>query len=305
MRMGNLTLRSQKINNLIFLQKFLHQNMDLSRLKVVDLGDNNLGKENASEICHLIELPGSKIETLILSNNHIGSSGLQHICSALVSNKTLVNLDISHNNIEDSHYKILYSLLQKNQVIRKLTYSLSNEDNIKRNELLEAYVHSGMTAEMIEQRLILEKEGAVSHHLSWKQKLCLPFWCWKSFIHDKHEAFRFKYATKELNDLEAKMNRVTFLLYFNSIVYYVIMFVCPFIFVNECGNGMSRVSHIIYGAYSLWASIMEITTVLWIQKKLKNPNLLKFNKWHLVELLMGQIARFDTYLDVCFLSLLL
>lgn len=32
--------------------------------------------------------------------------------------------------------------------------------------------------------------------------------------------------------------------------------------------------------------------------------MLEFNKWHIVELIFGNIARFDTYLDVCFLSLI-
>lgn len=32
--------------------------------------------------------------------------------------------------------------------------------------------------------------------------------------------------------------------------------------------------------------------------------MLEFNKWHFVELIFGNVARFDTYLDVCFLSLI-
>ena len=34
-----------------------------------------------------------------------------------------------------------------------------------------------------------------------------------------------------------------------------------------------------------------------------DPEVLKLNAWHVVELFFGQIARFDTYLCVCFLSL--
>ena len=37
---------------------------------------------------------------------------------------------------------------------------------------------------------------------------------------------------------------------------------------------------------------------------MNNKNLLQFNKWHFVELLFGLIARFDTYLDMCFFNLL-
>ena len=37
---------------------------------------------------------------------------------------------------------------------------------------------------------------------------------------------------------------------------------------------------------------------------MNNKRILKFNKWHFVELLFGSIARFDTYLDMCFFNLL-
>ena len=37
---------------------------------------------------------------------------------------------------------------------------------------------------------------------------------------------------------------------------------------------------------------------------LAKPNLLKFNKWHVVELFMGSIARTDTLLDICFVHII-
>ena len=143
------------------------------------------------------------------------------------------------------------------------------------------------------------------HSISWKEKLCLPLWCWKSFIHDKHEAFRFKYDTKALNLIEDElMDGMTYILYLNSFVYYIIMFVCPLTFVEECGGGLNPISHLIYAAYSFVTIILEVALVLRIERRIKNKNILKLNKWHIVELFMGQIARFDTYLDVCFWNLL-
>lgn len=100
------------------------------------------------------------------------------------------------------------------------------------------------------------------------------------------------------------MDKLTMFLYVNSFVYYIIMFVGPVIFRQECGDGMSMISHYIYAVYSVLTIILEVCSVIAIQKKLNNKSLLKFNKWHIVELLMGQIARFDTYLDMCFLNLL-
>ena len=109
-----------------------------------------------------------------------------------------------------------------------------------------------------------------------------------------------------LNTIEDEMmDWMTVALYFNTLVYYIIMFVAPFVFVNECGEGLNNLSHYIYALYSLGTIFLETLVVILIQKKLDNKNLLKFNKWHVVEMIMGQIAHCDTYLDVCFLSLLL
>lgn len=201
MRSGNLTLRSQKLQGIGFLNKFLHQNINLKNLKIIDLGDNNLGKENALELCHMIEMKGTAFQKLILSNNRINSKALQHICSALVSNETILELDISHNQIDDESYKVLYSLLQKNTKINTITYSLTNEKNIKKQERFQELKDQHMSLDEIEDKLKFDNENE-HQEMSLFQKLCLPLRCWNSFIHDKHEAFRFKYATKQLNTLD-------------------------------------------------------------------------------------------------------
>lgn len=59
-----------------------------------------------------------------------------------------------------------------------------------------------------------------------------------------------------------------------------------------------------YAGYVVLCAIWEIVVVLKIQNLLNNKNLLKFNKWHFVELFMGIIARTDTFLDICFVQLL-
>ena len=103
------------------------------------------------------------------------------------------------------------------------------------------------------------------------QKVCLPILCWKSFIHAKHEAFRFKYDSNCLKMVENEiMNKLTVGLYISSITYYIIMFGCPMFFVNECGKSLNMTSHIIYGAYALLNWFFEIMFVVWIQKKIKN-----------------------------------
>jgi hypothetical protein len=121
---------------------------------------------------------------------------------------------------------------------------------------------------------------------------------------DKKEAFRFKYDTSSLNKLENNQRGITYLLYFNALLYYFICIVCPLLFAKDCGGGIDMVSHSIYGYYSIINLITEVYLVLKIEREVNNANILQFNKWHLVELVMGQIARLDFYTDICFLVLL-
>jgi len=107
------------------------------------------------------------------------------------------------------------------------------------------------------------------------------------FIHDKHEAFKFKYEPTALKALEKDMDRVTVVLYINAVIYYMITFGCPFYFAYGCGLGINEWSHIIYSFYSIVNLISEIMTTIWIQRKVKHTDILKLNKWHAVECLMG------------------
>ena len=70
------------------------------------------------------------------------------------------------------------------------------------------------------------------------------------------------------------MDGLTWTLYLSSFVYYLVVFVCPFILVEECGGGLNPTSHFIYLAYSLWAVLIEVYYVLKIQNKVKNANIL-------------------------------
>ena len=124
--------------------------------------------------------------------------------------------------------------------------------------------------------------------LTCKQKCCLPLWCWKSFIHAKHEAFRFKYDTKSLKEIEDElMDEITTSIYINSFIYYIIVFVCPNVLVEECGGGIKTSSHLIYAVYSFLTALAEIIIAKRIERKIQNKNVLRLNKWHFVELLMG------------------
>lgn len=235
-----------------------------------------------------------------ISKNKIGHKELNKICTSLIDNQYLEGIDISENTFIDSDMKILYPFLQKNVKLRSITYTLTDHVNVEKRELFNNLSH------LVTHQVREELDKQFKHEIDWKVKLCLPLWCWRSFIHDKHEAFRFKYDTKKLSELEEYMIEKKYIkiLYLNSFIYYFIMFISPFVFMDECSNGMLMETHIVYAAYSVFTIWLEVFMVYKIQSQLKDESLLKFNKWHLVELIMGNIARFDTYLDVCFLSMI-
>ena len=125
-------------------------------------------------------------------------------------------------------------------------------------------------------------------------------------IHDKHEAFRFKYDTKEIKRIEKElMPGIKRQLYYWSIVYYFLTFAAPYMFIeHECENTYDITLFYLYGLYLVLSGIWEIYKVMQIQKMLGKKTLLSFNKWHVVELFMGSIARTDTFLDICFVHII-
>lgn len=94
-------------------------------------------------------------------------------------------------------------------------------------------------------------------------------------------------------------------LYFKTVIYLVITFALPYLAIHhECGKTYELWLFYVYGAYIFLSGAWEIYKVLEIQRLLEDKNLLSFNKWHVVELFMGSIARTDTFLDILFLHLI-
>jgi len=101
------------------------------------------------------------------------------------------------------------------------------------------------------------------------------------------------------------MPGVKYQLYWWSLIYYFIVFVVPYFFMeNNCEKTFSFWLFVFYAAYVVLCAVWEIVIVFRIQKLLAKPSLLQFNKWHFVELFMGIIARTDTFLDICFVHLI-
>ena len=138
--------------------------------------------------------------------------------------------------------------------------------------------------------------------------IVFPVWIWKTFIFAKKEAFRFKYDAAKLNEVEDKlMRQIGIVLYLTTLIYFAMMFGFPFSYIKgrECGEGFDSFVFILYGVYAIVTAIIEVWAGIRIQRLIDDKKVLSFNRWHCVELFMGQIARFDTFLDTCFLVLLI
>ena len=140
---------------------------------------------------------------------------------------------------------------------------------------------------MLTSHVLYDKHS--DHKIALWQKIVFPIWLWKTLIHAKHEAFEFKYDPDSMRMLEQEhMYWVGIYLYLFTIIYYGIMFICPFVFVSHtCAVGLSHEALWIYGIYALLTAIWEVRTVLKIQHELHNKEILQFNRWHAIELLMG------------------
>ena len=83
-------------------------------------------------------------------------------------------------------------------------------------------------------------------------------------IHDKHEAFRFKYDTNKMRLIEQEiMPSIKVQLYLWSIVYYFMTFAAPYIFIeHECEKTFSIWLFYLFTGYMAASGIWEIYIVL-------------------------------------------
>lgn len=279
---------------------------DFTNLEQLDLSNSDLRTTEAcKQICEMID-KNDTIRKLALRDCQLNAKGLALIADALTkkNNENLCHLDIQNNPIDDPQLKILFGLLQNNESLDRVDYSLYDEANIKKLEDFKKFHEEGLDLNTISMRI--SKAHSHHHRTPLWQKIIFPIALVKHLIHAKHEAFRFKYDTHAISEIESKlMPSIKRQLYFWSVVYYVIVFALPFVFKQQaCYKTFYPELFYIYIAYIVLCALWEIYTVLKIQKTVKNAKILKFNSWHFVELLMGIVARTDTFLDILFVLLI-
>ena len=275
------------------------------------MSGNKLHDDGARQIAELIS-DSAMVRSLNISHNKFTQVGLQEICSALAEEGCQVTfLDITHNKIPDPQLKMLMGMLYMNDKIQDIRYTLKQEKNKDRRDKFQELKNE---FEQYEDPTIEEaKEHFLSvmaddHHPEIKcwHKIVFPVWIWKTFIHAKHEAFRFKYDSESLKLVEKEwMPTVGIVMYTLTFFYFGMMFGFPAIFIKgECGVGLDAWVFYLYIVQAVLTALCEGILVKFIEKTIHKKSILKFNRWHFVELIMGQIARLDTFLDACFLVML-
>ena len=132
---------------------------------------------------------------LNLQGNNIGPIGLQQLCSVLTDPKASVNhLDIRNNHIPDYALKILLAMLYQNNSLMRIDYDVTDPENV--TKLQDYKKVESLSIDRLKNWL--KKEMNEELHLKTWHKIVFPVWFWKTLMHAKHEAFRFKYETTKM-----------------------------------------------------------------------------------------------------------
>ena len=254
-----LDLHGTDVNIQAVAKMVRHKN----NIEDLDLSGNKLGNHGVKDVAVMIE-ENQTIKRLMLNNCNFGTKGLQHLVSSLCKDpdETVEYLDIRNNHsIPDKLLKMLLVLVFKNRNIQEIEYTLNEEENQQRKEDYCRMVDKeGMDI------LEAQKHLGHGHHdeYEWYDYALVFPWLWKSFIHAKHEAFAFKYDPEVMRLLEEnEMKPIRTMMYFWTVMYYLMIFTLPFVFKKQyCGGLFYKELYLCYGTYAILNAIWEVVVVL-------------------------------------------
>ena len=126
---------------------------------ILDLSFNDIHEDGAASITKVLQNGSSVITSLNLMGNPIGGKGLQLLSEALITNTSLVKLDLCHCSLEisDENGLVVTEMLRRNKTLRRLNLS-GNPDitdtglsfiakGLKRNNALKELKMSDVTAQ--------------------------------------------------------------------------------------------------------------------------------------------------------------
>ncbi|XP_072466334.1 NACHT, LRR and PYD domains-containing protein 12-like isoform X2 [Notamacropus eugenii] len=119
-------------------------------LKELDLSGNSLEEGGIKRLCMALANPNCKLEKLSLASCDLTSTCYPNLFSALRSNKSLKDLDLSGNSLEEMEIKLLYMALgNQNSELDKLRHCM-DELHIDPNKQTEALMHIKTSMKNIE-----------------------------------------------------------------------------------------------------------------------------------------------------------
>ncbi|XP_051885775.1 NACHT, LRR and PYD domains-containing protein 3-like isoform X2 [Pristis pectinata] len=84
-----------------------------SSLTELGLGNNKLGDSGVKRLCAALRNPECKIQKLRLNNNNLTASCAEDLASALCTNRSLTQVDLGDNELEDSGVELISAALRK------------------------------------------------------------------------------------------------------------------------------------------------------------------------------------------------
>ena len=137
-----LDLGGQNLKDLAFLPKMIPE---YTNLETIDLSNSDMRIENnVKQLCAMID-GNNTLQHLILQKCHINGNTLNLIADALCrdSNSNLKTVDIRENPIQDPQYKVLLGLMQANERLDSIEYTLNDQDNLHAVEQFKGLLKEG------------------------------------------------------------------------------------------------------------------------------------------------------------------
>ncbi|CAI2367823.1 unnamed protein product [Moneuplotes crassus] len=114
---SNLSLHNMDLSNAESIIKFLKCNTSVYD---VDLSQNLFDDKEIGKIIDYIITKKRNLHSFNLSFNHINIAGCQQICKLFYKDAEVLNIDLSHNPIENDGFMEILKSLKKNMMTRKL-----------------------------------------------------------------------------------------------------------------------------------------------------------------------------------------
>ena len=337
----NLTLKELDISNTIFLEEegnelciFLDEilNNNYNSLEIINISENCVGEIGNKVICNTLKTN----KNIYFINNHwqkIRNELAHQVLESLVRhykkqeenievNELLKHLNFSNGKLDDDFCIYFSHHIQEYTYLESLNISENKKITLIGLKFIYVYLKYN-----IRLKKIYFKE--YSHDSALNNGIAISIIHWSKYTHYDYRilkifqkiayaiffkmqiiANRFQY-NESFDKFFASINDYwIFLLFFvNFILQFFLALFLPIYYVSDkCGGGQDWNSHIIYGVYLGITLCFEFCFLVASRKKIISNLYEKDLKREVIvndalNLVGGVFLRFDTYTDVCFLTI--